>query len=43
MTQAAALLAAVAAIILTVGLVAASGPARRSLRLQAAEALRTDV
>jgi ABC-type lipoprotein release transport system permease subunit len=39
---AAALIAAVATMMLIVGLVAAWGPARRSLRIQAAEALRAD-
>jgi predicted permease len=40
--QATALLLAVASMILLVGLLAALGPARRALRIQATEALRTD-
>jgi putative ABC transport system permease protein len=40
--RSAALLVAVAALMLVVGLLAALGPARRSLRIQAIEALRTD-
>jgi putative ABC transport system permease protein len=40
--RATTLLLTVAAIMLVVGLLAALGPARRSLRIQAIEALRTD-
>jgi ABC-type lipoprotein release transport system permease subunit len=39
---ASSLLLVVAALMLVVGVVAALGPARRSLRVQASEALRTD-
>jgi ABC-type antimicrobial peptide transport system permease subunit len=42
LARATPLLLAVAAIMLMVGLLAALGPARRSLRIQAIEALRTD-
>jgi predicted permease len=42
LAQAAALLSTVAAIMIIVGVFAAFGPARRTLRIQAVEALRTD-